>query len=163
MFWRTDNARTLKSVDELMEMYDRSVGHGAVLLLNHTPDPSGLIPGADAARAAEFGREIRRRYAIAIIDTAGRGKMVEMNLSAPAIIDAVISMEDITVGERVRAYVIEGNVDDRWTELARGSAIGHKKIDRFPPTRVSAVRLRVTESVGEAVIRRLAAFDTSRE
>ncbi|MDY7107596.1 MAG: alpha-L-fucosidase [Planctomycetota bacterium] len=161
-FWRTDNARTLRSVDELMGMYERSVGRGAVLLLNHAPDRTGRIPAADAARAAEFGREIRRRYGVPVIDTAGRGAAVEMILSAPREVDAIISMEDITFGERVRAYVIEGHVDGRWKELARGSAIGHKRIDRFPPSTVSAVRLRVTESVGEPIIRCFAAFDTSR-
>jgi alpha-L-fucosidase len=162
-FWRTDNAQTLKGVDELMEMYERSVGHGAVLLLNHTPDPTGLIPEADAARSAEFGREISRRYGIPIIDTAGRGSVVEMTLSAPSEIDAVISMEDITLGERVRAYIIDGHVDGRWKELCSGTAIGHKKIDRIAPLRVSAVRLRITECVGEPMIRRLAAYLTTRE
>ena len=59
-FWRTDNAATLKSVEALMEMYERSVGHGAVLLLNHTPDPTGAIPEADARRAAEFGADLHQ-------------------------------------------------------------------------------------------------------
>jgi alpha-L-fucosidase len=54
-FWRTDNEKSLKTVDRLMDMYYRSVGRGAVLLLNNTPDPSGLIPEADARRSAEFG------------------------------------------------------------------------------------------------------------
>jgi len=162
-FWRTDNAQTLKSVDELMEMYERSVGHGAVLLLNNTPDPTGLIPAADAARSAEFGREIKRRYGIPIIDTSGRGDLIEMNLSAPTTIDAVTSMEDITHGERIRAYVIEGNINGQWTELCSGTAIGHKKIDRIGPLRVSALRLRVTESVGEPVIRRFAVYLTTRQ
>jgi len=162
-FWRTDNAQTLKSVDELMEMYERSVGHGAVLLLNNTPDPTGLIPEADAARSAEFGREIKRRYGIPIIDTSGRGEVVEMNLAAPAMIDAVVAMEDITHGERIRAHVIEGNINGQWKELVRGSAIGHKKIGRIPPLRVSALRLRITESVGEPSIRRFAGYFTTRE
>jgi alpha-L-fucosidase len=162
-FWRTDNAQTLKSVDELMEMYERSVGHGAVLLLNHTPDPTGRIPEADAARSAEFGREISRRYGIPIIDTAGQGNTVEMSLSAPSEIDTLISMEDITLGERVRAYIIEGHNDGRWKELCSGTAIGHKKIDRIAPLRVSALRLRITESVGEPVIRRFAAHLTTRQ
>jgi alpha-L-fucosidase len=162
-FWRTDNAPTLKSVDELMEMYERSVGHGAVLLLNHTPDPTGLIPEADAARAAEFGREIERRYGIPVIDTSGRGEVIEMSLSAPTTIDAVISMEDITQGERVRAYVIEANINGQWKELCSATAIGHKKTDRIPPLRVSALRLRITKSVGEPVIRRFAAYLTTRQ
>lgn len=159
-FWNTKNADTLKSVDQLMEMYERSVGHGAVLLLNHTPDPTGLIPAADVRRAAEFGAEIQRRYGIAIADVAGKGEELMVGPSAPSVVDAVITMEDIAHGERIREYVIEGRVDEVWQELARGTAIGYKKIDRFEPVRVSAVRLRVLKSVGEPLIKRLALHRT---
>jgi alpha-L-fucosidase len=159
-FWRTDNAATLKSVADLMEMYERSVGHGAVLLLNHTPDPTGAIPAADARRAAEFGAEVERRYGTPLVDTTGRGMLVELQPSAPTVIDAIITMEDIAKGERIRAYVVEGLVEGAWRELVSGTAIGHKKIDRIPPTTVAALRLRVTESVGEPIIRSLAVYRT---
>lgn len=159
-FWNTRNASTLKSVDKLMDMYEHSVGHGAVLLLNATPDTSGLIPEADARRAAEFGAEIQRRYGTAIADVSGSGNELVVSPSAPTVVDAVVTMEEIAEGERVRAYVIEGRVDGVWRELARGSAIGHKKIDKFEPARVSSVRLRVLKSVGTPLIRRLALVRT---
>lgn len=162
-FWRTDNANTLKSVARLMTMYERSVGHGAVLLLNHTPDTTGRIPAADALRAAEFGAEIESRYGTAVIDTMGTGKSVEMGLSAPRPIAAVILMEDLTQGERIRSYVVEGKVEGEWRELCRGTAVGRKKIDRFEPQVLSGLRLRVLESVGEPHIRRFAAFHASRK
>ncbi|GDY00855.1 hypothetical protein LBMAG49_01840 [Planctomycetota bacterium] len=157
-FWRTDNAATLKTVPQLMAMYERSVGHGAFLLLNHTPDPTGLIPVADALRAAEFGAEIERRYGTAATDTTGSGKEIEMALSAPRAIESVTIMEDIAQGERVRTYVVEGRADGAWRELSRGTAIGHKKIDRFLPQIIQSLRLRVTESNGVPKIRRFAAF-----
>jgi alpha-L-fucosidase len=69
-------------------------------------------------------------------------------------------MEDITGGERVRAYVVEGLVGGDWKELASGTAIGHKKIDRIEPATVAAVRLRITEAVGEPIIRSLAVYNT---
>jgi len=75
-----------------------------------------------------------------------------------AAIDHVISMEQITEGERIRQYVLEGLVGDSWTELARGQSIGHKRIDRFAPVAVTKVRLRATESVAEPVIRKLAVY-----
>ncbi len=159
-FWRTDNADTLKSVDQLMDMYHRSVGHGAVLLLNHTPDPTGAIPEADAVRAREFGEEIRRRYGAPIIDTTGRGERVDLFPSAPVTINAAIIQEDITRGERIRAYRLEGLTDDGWKILSEGTAVGHKKIDRFEPVEVAQVRLVVTKSAGEPIVRRLAVFDT---
>ncbi len=159
-FWNTRNEKTLKSVDQLMGMYDRSVGHGAVLLLNHTPDPSGAIPAPDVKRAAEFGAEVRRRYGTAIADIAGTGAKQQLAPSAPTVIDCVIAMEDIALGERVRRYIVEGLTNDGWKQLAEGTAIGHKKIDRFAPVEVAAVRLLVKESVGEPVFRRVALHDT---
>lgn len=162
-FWKTYNQDTLKSVDQLMNMYERSVGHGGVLLLNNTPDRTGLIPAADVARSAEFGAEIARRFGVAITDTSGRGSKFELQPSAPRTIDAVMAMEEIRQGERVRKYSIEGLVAGAWVELAHGTAIGHKKIDRFPPVEVAAVRFTVQESVGEPLLRRIALFDTRKK
>ena len=160
-FWNTRNEGSIKSVDKLMEMYEQSVGHGSVLLLNNTPDASGLIPAKDVQRSKEFGDEVKRRYGIKIADVSGHGKEVTVQPSAPSVIDAVVSMEDISQGERIRKYVIEARVDGQWIEMASGSAIGHKKIDKFEPVRASSVRLRVLECVGEPIIRRLSLHRTS--
>jgi alpha-L-fucosidase len=158
-FWNTKNADKLKTVEQLMDMYYRSVGHGAVLLLNHTPDMTGLIPETDAKRAAEFGAEIKRRFGKPQAETKGEGTVVELPLSAPTTIDHVITMEDIAQGERVREYVIEGKVSDDWKEVCKGTAIGHKKIDRIKPVEVSAVRLRITTSAAMPLIRKLAVYN----
>ncbi len=157
-FWHSDNAATLKSVGQLMDMYYRSVGHGAVLLLNQTPDRSGLIPAADAARAAEFGAEIRRRLGTPAGETSGAGPDITLRLPTATMVDHIVTMEDIREGERVRSYLVEGLVGGTWRQLAAGSAIGHKKIDRVAPVAVAGVRLRVLESVGTPLIRRLAVY-----
>ena len=161
-FWSSKNADTLKSVDKLMEMYYKSVGHGAVLLLNSTPDTSGLIPEADAKRARKFGAEIRRRFGTSLAETSDHGDVVELRLEKPIKIDHVIAMEDITQGERVLEYIIEGRVGGEWKELVRGTAIGHKKIDSIAPIEVSAVRLRTLKYAASPVIRKLAVYNTSR-
>ena len=157
-FWNRNNAPTLKTVEQLMEMYDRSVGRGAVLLLNHTPDPTGRIPDSDVKRGAEFGAEIKRRYGKSIAETAGRGKRLDLKLPAKTVIDHVITAEDIRQGERIREYVVEGRTGDTWRELCRGTAVGHKRIDRFDPVEVSAIRLLVLEAAAEPLIRTLAAY-----
>jgi alpha-L-fucosidase len=157
-FWSSKNADTLKSVDQLMDMYYGSVGRGAVLLLNNTPDTSGLIPAGDAKRTAEFGAEIKRRFGQAIAETTGQGDRVDLDLGKPTVIDHVVTMEDIAQGERVREYVIKGKVAGEWKELCRGTAIGHKRIDRFAPVEVTKVRLIVGKSEGGPVIRKLATY-----
>lgn len=210
-FWNTKNAETLKSVAHLVDLYERSVGHGAVLLLNHTPDPTGRIPDADVKRGAEFAAEIHRRYGTPLAESAGEGDVLELVIPAsriarppsasssptepgvarppsagssgngsqppppapsqappassqapPApsaeVIDRVILMEDLSGGERVREYVLEGRLAGAWRELCRGTAIGHKKIDRFAPAAVEAVRLRITKFAARPLIRRFAVF-----
>ena len=87
--------------------------------------------------------------------------MVEMRLGQPTRIDHVVTMEDISQGQRVAEYVIEGLRGDGWTRVAAGSTIGYKKIDRFDPVKVSGVRLRVTKSLAAPLIRKLAVFDTT--
>ncbi len=154
-FWNTHNANTLKTKEQLMAMYYGSVGHGAVLLLNNTPDTTGLIPEADFKRTSEFGAEIRRRFGRSVAEA----KATEVSLPAARRIDHAVTMEATGQGERVRTYVIEGRVDSEWRELARGSAVGHKKIDAFRPVTVSRVRFRTLESAGRPEIRRLAVFD----
>ena len=159
-FYSSTSEKTIKSVDHLMDMYYRTVGHGAVLLLNSTPDTTGLIPEADAKRAAEFGAEITRRFGVWIARTNGPGSQLELTLGQPTVIDHVITMEDIRHGERVREYVVEGRTSDGWKPLAAGTMIGRKKIDRFEPVKVSEVRLRVTKQAAPPIIRELAAYAT---
>lgn len=160
-FWKTNNLNTLKSLPDLVSMYEKSVGRGAVLLLNHTPDRSGLIPEEDAARAAEFGAAIEATYGTAVSSSSGRGKEVVTQPSAAVVVDRVVLMEDITLGERVRRYAVDvQGADGTWKTVATGTAIGRKRIEAIPRGEVSAVRLRVLESVGEPVIRRLSVHRT---
>ncbi|MCX5759658.1 MAG: alpha-L-fucosidase, partial [Candidatus Hydrogenedentes bacterium] len=158
-FWSSKNASTLKTVEQLMNMYYMSVGYGAVLLLNNTPDTTGRIPEADAKRAAEFGAEIRRRFGKSLAETGGQGDRVELDLDKPTRIDHVVTMEDIAQGERVLEYRIEGRIGQEWKELAQGTAIGHKKIEQFAPAEVSDGVFRCLKSVGTPLIRRLAVYD----
>ena len=62
-FWAPDRDHTIKSLDHLMVTYYRSVGRGGVLLLNSTPDTTGLIPESHVKRYKEFGDAIKRLYA----------------------------------------------------------------------------------------------------
>lgn len=98
----------LNSLDKLMEMYYRSVGHGSNLLINHAPHASGRIRDEDMRRMKEFGDEIRRRFGHPIAQTSGEGTVVELDLGKKQQVDHVITMEEISGGERIRAYSIEG-------------------------------------------------------
>jgi len=154
-FWKTFNLDTLKTADQLLEMYERSVGRGGVLLLNNTPDRSGLIPETDAVRSAEMGELIAAHFGVAVCSTSGKGTELIAQPSAPTTVGRVVLQEDIKSGQRVRGYVLEGLVGDAWKPLAKGTTIGSKRIERFEPITVASVRLRVTDSRAEPIIRNM--------
>jgi alpha-L-fucosidase len=159
-FWSTTNHVNILSLDALLEIYYRSVGRGAQLLLNVTPDRTGHVPEPDAERVAEFGSEIRRRFASPLAEADGRGRELILRLPGPRRVDHVVLEEDIAGGERVRAYRLDGRAGGQWTLLGSGSAIGHKRIQPVGPAAVDAVRLVVTASAAEPLIARLAVFAT---
>jgi alpha-L-fucosidase len=157
-FWSPENEKHLKTMDEMMEIYYKSVGRGTVLLINSAPDTTGLIPEADMELYRQFGNEIRSRFGKSIAETRGKGDVVELDLGELTRIDHVITMEDIAFGERVRSYVIEGHSGNQWFEIARGISVGHKRIDRFSPVEVNRIRFRCLESSATPVIRQLSAY-----
>lgn len=158
-FWSADNENKRKRLEDLMAIYYQSVGRGGVLLLNSTPNTDGLIPEGDLKLYAAFGQEIARRFGRPVAEVkAQRGAGLELALPRPTRVNHAIIMEDYREGERIRAYVVEGWIDGQWQELSQGTAVGRMKIDRFRPSQVSRVRLRVTKCAAEPLIHRLAVF-----
>ncbi|WP_456289307.1 alpha-L-fucosidase [Paenibacillus sp. AK002] len=157
-FWHPDDEASLRSLEEVLDIYYRSVGHGATLLLNISPDNRGLLPEADVERVIEFGDEIRRRFGQPVGQTSGEGTELLLKLEHIQPVNHVIIMEDIAHGERVREYVLEAFSHGEWKELVRGSAIGHKKIDRFDTVEADQLRVRILSSVEQPLIRNLAAY-----
>ena len=157
-FWHPDDEASLRSLEEVLDIYYRSVGHGATLLLNISPDNRGLLPEVDVERVIEFGDEIRRRFGQPVGQTSGEGTELLLKLEYIQPVNHVIIMEDIAHGERVREYVLEAFSHGEWKELVRGSAIGHKKIDRFDTVETDQLRVRILSSVEQPLIRNLAAY-----
>jgi alpha-L-fucosidase len=85
---------------------------------------------------------------------------VELKLESGTVIDHVIIQEDLNFGQRIRKYVIEGRTDNEWKTIAQGLSVGQKRIERFQPVKIDAVRLRVVESSFPPIIRRFAVFNT---
>lgn len=159
-FWSTTDLRNLMTFDQLLEVYYRSVGRGAQLLLNIPANRQGHMPDEDFARAHEFGDEIRRRFGKPVAQAAGTGSRVELRLGQPSQIDHIILQEDCRYGQRVLSFRVEGLAAPGWTALYTGSSIGHKRIVPVAPGEYHALRLIVTESMGDPHIRRFAAFNT---
>jgi len=161
-FWSPEKAKKRKSLDHLMDIYYKSVGYGGVLLLNSTPDTTGLIPDEDIKRYKEFGDEIKRRFSnpVAKIESQ-KGKKVLLQFDKPTRINHAVIMEDYREGERIREYRIEGLTDGKWSEITRGISVGRKKIDYFETVEAEALRLVITRSAARPLIRSFSAYYVS--
>jgi len=158
-FWSPANEKKRRTLAELMEIYYRSVGYDGVLLLNSTPDTTGLIPAGDIKLYTEFGNEIRHRFEkplYSLKDTSGT--FFEIKLKPPLEINHIILMEDYREGHRVREYIIEGLTGKGWTLLADGSSVGRMKIDQIKTISVSKVRLKITKCSNMPLIRSFAIY-----
>ena len=185
-FWHLDSDSTLKSVNELVTTYEQTVGRGAQLMLGLAPDRRGLIPEADVKRLGEFAEAIRQRYSQnlvfrrlhtpngpeAALDgdpttfwSAPEGShhaTLEVVFDSPIIFDHALTMEWLNDGQHIQHYRIETWDGNSWKAVYEGHAIGHKRIDTFPPVRASRIRLNILSSSSEAHIREFQVFGVSR-
>jgi alpha-L-fucosidase len=159
--WNPDDEDTVKSVDELMGLYQYSVGRGCNLLLNIGPNRDGLLPEKDAERLLEFGREIHRRYGhplAALSDAERVGDTWTVAFQDRILVDHVVLQEDIRLGEHIRAFEIQMPVPGEHfppVVLYKGENVGHKALCSFPPVAAHTLIIKVTKADGEVTMRNL--------
>ena len=136
-----------------------------MLMLDLTPDRTGLIPPAYARRYKQLGDFIRSCYGTSILPTErltleDSHVYIQLFDSSPVTVDRSVIQEDQTQGQVIRAYTIDVKLADssknnKWITVAHGTSIGNKKIDiwQVGPQLISAVRLNITQSVDNPVIK----------
>lgn len=70
--------------------------------------------------------------------------------------------EYIALGQRVKAFRLEAQVDGEWQELATGTTIGYKRILRLPTVPTKAVRFTVLDAKASPTISNLALYDAPK-
>ncbi len=146
-FWAPNTDKLILTNDQLMNMYYKSVGRGAVLLLNATPDTTGLIPESHVAAYKAFGKEIKRRFDKPLKKVKGEGNSIELSFSMPTEINHVILQEDLSEGQRVLAFKIDGmNEKGEWNEVYDGTSVGNKRICHFNPVTLRKIKVLFTNT-----------------
>ncbi len=159
-FWNINTDNLILTNEQLMNMYYKSVGRGAVLLLNATPDTTGLIPESHVAAYKAFGKEIKRRFDNPIKKTKGEGNSLELTFSKPTEINHVILQEDLSMGQRVLAFSIEGmNEKEQWNEVYDGTSIGHKRICHFNPVTLKKIKVSFTNTKAKPQISNFSVYN----
>jgi alpha-L-fucosidase len=132
----------VKSADDLVGLYLTSVGRNSKLLLNVPPTREGVLHDVDVARLWEMRRRLDTMFAKPL----GRG-IDAIELASPREISMIDLREDVTRGQVVARYRVEGDDGGGWRTLANGTTIGFRRLHRIEPITVRRVRLVIEESL----------------
>lgn len=176
-FWRNPKTQSVRSADNVFDMYERSVGGGSVLLLNVPPNRLGRIDLEDEACLKEVGRRIQQTYkqyptkrakirlsnrdpgddlkSFSFQQEPAECNSLQMNLDKPTMLNRIVITEDIhQTGQRVGQFELAVRKDssEGFKIIHTGTTIGYKRIVRFPDSKITNIRFRVLSSRGPAKI-----------
>ncbi|MBW7863318.1 MAG: alpha-L-fucosidase [Candidatus Hydrogenedentes bacterium] len=135
-FFHTDGEKHLRSLENLLDIYYRSIGHGAALLMNLTPDRRGLLPDADVARLLELRAVLDETFAV---DLAAGAATTANNTRGG---DPAFAPGKAVDGDQDSYWAADDGVTDGWIELDLGGA---KTFDRVVLQEQIALGQRIEE------------------
>jgi alpha-L-fucosidase len=158
-FWNPNEDHHVNPLDKMMNMYYGSVGHNSTLILGITPDNRGLIPNADVAMLKAWGDSIKKVFKTPVASLNPQQKDYTINIPYQKSFSKIVLQENILEGERVRAFVIEANINNQWKVIKEGTCIGHKYIGLLDtPLEASTVRLIIKEATSAPMIKTFALY-----
>lgn len=163
-----DNEDSIKTAEELMGMYEMSVGRGANFLLNIGPNRHGLLNEKDRLRVLEFGALLKKRYGkpLAAFDDMEQENektwTIRLNPGeTKPLVNRAVVREDVREGETVRAFRVYAQLPGYSREsicVYQGETIGHKAICLFPAIRTGKLTVEITSAEGTARLRDIRAY-----
>jgi len=172
-FYRPSEDEKVKTKETLFDLYLKSVGRGANLLLNVPPDTRGLIHEKDSAAVMGFAalrKQLKNNLAgmasvyyyhhsvtlkvPALVDGNDQssiripepGILIELEWPNSLEINTITLMEDLRNGQACAGFQIEFMAENgQVIQTLTGTTIGRKRILTFPACLVKTLRVKITE------------------
>jgi len=181
-FYHPEEDERVRSAENLVDLYFKSVGRNSLLLLNIPPTQDGLFHKNDVAAILGMRRELDRKFSRNLASgAAARANnehpdhraanlldgmadtfwaaqdpatkaTIELELLRKERISVISLQEPIQLGQRIAAYHIEVEEAGTWRTIAQGTTIGHKKLDRFPPVEARRIRLHIDKALSTVAL-----------
>ena len=186
-FWHEKENDKVKSAEQLFDLYLKSVGRGANLLLNVPPDRRGLIHEKDSTSLIGF-KELRENsfkenilkgadtyYQFSQKDFRSKPLLLRgfdttaayyginlqnfiVDFKKPVTINCIALKEAIHLGQTVRKFSIVLYNGDKPIGEVQGTSVGRKRILTFPTTTITSFRVYLEDAQGNDNIRGIAAY-----
>ena len=173
-FYHESEDDKVRSLEELVHIYENSVGGNAMLLLNIPPTREGLIHENDVKRLNEIGEYIKTAYAHNLLAEAAlkaepgenghgiegvredgyetfykpadgvREAQITIRFPEETEVSCVVLKENINLSQRIERFEICG---ERGEVLYEGTTVGYKKIARLKESvKVRELHIRILDS-----------------
>lgn len=148
-FYHGQENDRLRSVTQLVEIFERSVGNGGVMNLGIAPDPSGRLHEVDVKRLAEFKQTLDSIRAGEFVSSTVPVENGEALLPFDTVrkFNRVELAEPCGKEEAVTSYSIEARCSGVWREVVSGQSIGPCRIRRFQTTEADACKIVVKSAL----------------
>ena len=183
-FYHETENEHVKSLSKLMDTYYKSVGRNSTLLLNFPIAPNGRIHPTDSLRGIAFKKMIDEVFVNGSVEfrvdsvefatafpaeegtAVANSTLYTLNFKQPTAMNRFVAEEDIALGQRVKNFSLEAEVDGKWVPLRdmlveNGdglTTIGHRRIVCFPTVQATKLRFTITDSKAAPVIKRLGVY-----
>lgn len=177
-FWHESENNMVRSLEELVHIYNNSVGGNATFLLNIPPARDGLLHENDIKRLAELGEYIRNTFRTNILENAtlssdsgnieaartddysdffitekGRTTAeITAEWSSPVTAGCIVLKENILCSQRVESFTVEAELDGNDTVIYQGTVIGYKRIVPLKNIVTRRIKIKITDSRTEPTL-----------
>ena len=154
-FYHAAEDAKARSVDNLYDLYFKSVGRNAKLLLNVPPTRAGLLHDIDVANLAGFRERLDKLRGSAITrgaknswsSTGDRTAEATVTFDKPQMISAFRLAESIERGQSVSRWSLSVTNGTGSRVISRGTTIGYARMEKFAPVSAKRVTLTIEDAV----------------
>jgi alpha-L-fucosidase len=83
---------------------------------------------------------------------------VEVDFGKSVSFNRLLIQEFVNLGQRVKAFSLEKEINGAWEKVAEGTTIGYKRILRFPDTEAQKIRINFIDGKGIPVISEIGVY-----
>lgn len=147
-FYHAEEDDKVKTPEQLFQLYLKSVGRGANLLLNIPPDRSGLFNEHDSAALIGFKKLRDESFGNAI--TAKKfdqpSSLYKIDLTQAKKINCIVLAEDIATGQKIKSFTVSFQRDNKTIKELDANTVGKKRILTFPAIEVDSFIININEA-----------------
>lgn len=163
-FYHESENNTVRTPQNLVDLYYKSVGRNGLMLLNIPPNRAGLFDETDVNAIKEFRSILTETFANNLAKgkatnsltdnklntaiTLKENQIWELNFKQPVQFNRISLQENIAKGQMIESLSIQYWDGASWQNLSNATTIGYKKLLKTNLIETNKVRMKIHKAKG---------------